>query len=254
MTQEPAQRRMKLICCEVFFRETCHLLAQCPHQIDPEYLPKGLHDLGARPMRQRLQDVVDGIDASIYDAVLLGYGLCNNGLHHLEARSLPLVLPRAHDCITVFLSSRQRYNQSFQENPGTYYLTSGWIERGVAEGELRQFSIQETSGMNMTYAEMVEKYGEDNAEYLWEELCNYDRHYSRIGYIEMGVGPDGFFEQVARDRAREKGWSFCRMQGDLGMIRRLLHGEWNDEEFLVVPPRHRVVAKYDERIVHAEPV
>jgi len=40
----------------------------------------------------------------------------------------------------------------------------------------------------------------------------------------------------------------------MGLIERMLHGQWPEHEFLVVPPHHRVVARYDEDIVSAEPV
>ena len=45
---------------------------------------------------------------------------------------MPLVIPRAHDCIALFMGSRQRYREYFDAHPGTYYRTSGWIERDDA--------------------------------------------------------------------------------------------------------------------------
>ena len=38
------------------------------------------------------------------------------------------------------------------------------------------------------------------------------------------------------------------------MIQRLVDGNWDDKEFLTVPPGWRVVAKYDEKIVTAEEI
>ena len=37
------------------------------------------------------------------------------------------------------------------------------------------------------------------------------------------------------------------------LLERLIAGTWNDEDFLVVPPGHKVVTTYDERIITAEP-
>lgn len=247
-------KRLRLIACEVFLREMSALIASSPHQIDAGYLPKGLHDLGAKPMRSRLQQAVDGVDAESCDAILLGYGLCNNGLHHLEATSVPLVIPRAHDCITLFLGSRKRYMEVFQDKPGTYFLTSGWMERGGVGDDLKQFSIEEQNGMNMSYEELVEKYGEDNAEFLWEELCDTYKHYKRYAYIAMGVEPAHRFEAEAKERAAERGWEYERLEGDLGLLQRFLYGDWHEEDFLVVPVGHRIVANYADHIVHAEPV
>ena len=245
--------RLKLVSCEVFYREMCALVARSPHQVDVTFLPKGLHDLPATDMRGRLQAVIDSIPPE-YDAVLMGYGLCNNGLHHLEARGVPLVLPRAHDCITLFFGSRARYTDYFWNHPGTYFKTSGWIERGEATGELRQLSIGHLAGLDLTYEQMVEKYGEDNAAYLMETLGRGENHYGRISFIEMGVEPDDRFEQSARTTAQEKGWVFEKEKGDLTLLARLLNGEWNEADFLVVPPGYRVTARYDEGIIASEPV
>ena len=82
-------------------------------------------------MSARLTETLSRVDETRYDAVLLGYGLCSNGLVGMGARSIPLVVPRAHDCITLFLGSKERYLQYFQDNPGVYFMTSGWIGRGV---------------------------------------------------------------------------------------------------------------------------
>ena len=38
---------------------------------------------------------------------------------------------------------------------------------------MSQLSIQHMTGMDMSYEEMVKKYGEDNAKYLYEKLAKY---------------------------------------------------------------------------------
>jgi hypothetical protein len=246
--------KLKLIACEVLLRELCALTARSPHQVDFAFLPKGLHDIGASAMASRMQAAVDAADAPGFEALLLGYALCNNGIEGLKARTLPLIIPRGHDCMTLFLGSRQRYEQYFNDNPGTYFLTSGWLERGEATGELRQLSIATQSGMNMTYEELVEKYGEDNAKFLWEQLCDTTRNYRQISYIAMGVGPDNLFQLQAEARAREHQWTFDSVQGNLSLLERLVNGPWDEADFLTVPPGHKVVPTYDERIIAAEPV
>lgn len=245
--------RYKLISCEVFYREMCAVIAQAPHMVDVEFLPKGLHDIGAKGMSARLQAVLDAVDVTLYDAILFGYGLCNNGLVGLTAPAIPLVIPRAHDCITLFLGSKERYQEYFTAHPGVYFKTSGWIERGAPTGELSQLSIQHRTGMDRSYAELVEKYGEDNAQYLWEMLGNHHRNYSQYTFIEMGIEPDDRFERQTEADAAAKGWAYAKVQGDMGLIRRLIHGEWHEDEFLVVPPGWRVVARVNERIINAVP-
>lgn len=232
----------------------CDAVARSPHRVDVEFLPQGLHDLPSADMRSRVQEAVDRTDATAYDAVLLGYGLCNNGLHHIRSPGIPLVLPRAHDCITLFFGSKEKYLEYFHQFPGTYFKTSGWIERGNKPGDLSQFSIERMIGMDQTYEELVGAYGEDNAEYLFDTLCRIHKNYSQFTYIDMGVEPDDRFEQDTRREAEERGWTFRKEQGDMRLIRNLVGGNWGEEDFLVVPPGHRVVARYDEAILASEPV
>lgn len=244
--------RLKLLSCEIFYREFCAAVARSPNTVDVEFLPKGLHDIGSEGMLERLQAAVDRVDGLQYEAVLLGYGLCNNGLVGLTARQIPLVVPRAHDCITLFLGSAERYLEYFHNHPGVFFKTSGWIERGEAGGELSQLAIGKKLGMQQSFEELVARYGEDNARYLWGELGNLAKHYRQLTFIEMGIEPDGDFESRTREEAAERGWEFEKLAGDLGMIQRLVDGLWDEKEFLLVPPGWRVVAQYEQGIITAE--
>lgn len=243
--------RLKLIACEILYREFCAAVARSANQVDIEFLPKGLHDVGQAGMSARLAEVLGGIDESKYDAVLLGYALCSNGLVGLTARNVPLVVPRAHDCITFFLGSRERYLEYFQDHPGAYFKTSGWIERGDGLAQLGQDSIPQTAGMNRTYEELAAKYGEDNARFLYEQLCDMTRNYSRLTFIEMGIEPDDRFEQQTRREAAERGWTFEKLAGDMSLIQGLVDGPWDADRFLVVPPGCRIAASFDEGIIKA---
>jgi hypothetical protein len=244
--------RLKLISCEIFYREMCAAVARSPTQVDIEFLPKGLHDIGAPAMLDRLQAAVDHVDGMRYEAVLLGYGLCGTGLSGLTARSKPCVIPRAHDCITLFLGSKDRYTEYFNGHPGVYFKTTGWIERGEDLHQLGHSAIQNRIGMSVDYEELLAKYGEENARYLQEQLGDFARNYGQITFIEMGVEPDGRFEQRAREQAESRGWKFEKVKGDMSLIQRLVDGKWQGADFLVVPPGWRVVAKFDDRIVGAE--
>jgi len=246
--------RLQLISCEIFFREMCATLARYPNQIDVVFLPKGLHDIGAKPMRERLQAAVDQVDAGRYEAILLGYGLCGMGTSGLEARRLPIVIPRAHDCITLFLGSKERYLEYFNSNPGVYFETTGWLERGNGFAPSGQLPTQHLAGLAATYQELVDKYGEENAQFLFQELGDLTRKYGRFTFIEMGIEPDDRFERQTREEAARRGWKFEKIPGDLSLIRRLTDGPWDEEDFLVLQPGHRVAAANNDRILKAEPI
>ena len=244
--------RLKLISCEILFREVCASAARSPHQIDVEFMPKGLHDIAGKGMCERLQATLDAVDESRYDAILFGYALCGMGLAGLTARTRPVVLTRGHDCITLFLGSRRRYQEYFENNPGVYFKTSGWIERGTGLDQLGAEDFQTKFGMAQSYEELVEKYGRDNADYLWEQLGGYSKNYGKLTYIEMGVEPDDRFERETREEAAGRGMEFQKLRGDMRLFKRLLNGDWDGEDFLVLKPGQRVAARHDGSIMAAE--
>ena len=240
--------RIALVGCEVVLRELCDAVVRSPHQTDLVFLPKGLHDLGAKAMREEIQAHIDAADAGAAEAIVLGYGLCGTGLAGLVARSKPLVIPRAHDCITLLMGSRRRFDAYFAEHPGVYYRSAGWVERGQGLVPM----ARDRTGVTFTRDALVGRYGEDNGAFLYEELTRYQRAYSELAYIATEVDPDDRFESAARVEAAEKGWRFERLDGDLSLFRRLLAGDWADEDFLLVPPGGRIGVSYDDHIVKVE--
>jgi hypothetical protein len=240
---------LRVLCCEVFFREVCLLAAGSPHTIDLEFLPKGLHDLGVERMVPRLQEAIDGGPDRAYDAVVLVYGLCNNGIVGLKAPgAAKLVVPRAHDCITLFLGDRQRYHEYFNAHPGTYYRTTGWIEHADSTGAGEE-TVSQKLGLAFQYDDLVAKYGEDNAQYIMEAMGDQTEHYDRLTFIRMGLDGEAPFREQARREAERKGWAFDEQEGSLDLLRRLIHGEWDEADFLVLDPGQTIKPTHDDRVI-----
>ena len=242
--------KYKLFACEILFRELCSLAASSPNVIDLEFLSKGLHDIGRVEMSSLLAQRIAAVDESQYDAILLGYALCSGGVVGLSAKTIPLVVPRAHDCITLFLGDKKRYEEYFFANSGTYFQTTGWIERGANLTQDLPDSISEKLGLNMSMRQMIEKYGEDNAKFLRDQISKM-QFYTKLAFIETGVEPDDSFERQTRELAAERRWEFDKLSGDLSLLRRLLAGTWSDEDFLVVLPGQRIEFSYEGDIVRA---
>ena len=245
--------RLVLIACEIFYREVSAVVARSVNRVDVRFLPKGLHDIGQEKMQRKLAEALDDIDETQYDAAVLGYGLCNNGLVGLSARSIPLVVPRAHDCMTLFLGGKERYLEYFHNNPGVYFKTTGWIERGEGLQQFVDDSIQNENGIGQSYEQFVEKYGEDNAKFLYDQLSDLTRNYRQITFIEMGLEPDDSFERSSRELAQENGWKFEKIVGDMCLFRELVDGPWDEDRFLVLRPGERIAPSFDDRIIRAEP-
>jgi hypothetical protein len=234
--------RLKLIACDMLHREMSAALERTPHYVEVEFMPKGLHDIGCSPMQSQLQAAVDRVDASRFEAILLGYGLCGNGIDGLVSRALPLVVPRVHDCIALLMGSRQKYQDYFESHRGVYYRSTGWLERGT-DIQPRGYSLEE----------LVGRYGEEDGQYLHEQLSTYRNSYRQLTFIKTGVEPDESFEQLARDEAQKRGWKYELMEGSLRLFDQLLSGDWDERDFLVVPPGWRVRASYQEGVIDKEP-
>jgi hypothetical protein len=255
---ELKKRRLKFIGCEIIYREACWLAATSAFQVDVEFLRKGLHDLETPDMVARVQSAIDEVDPGAgYEAILLGYARCNDGLVGVRARDIPLVIPRAHDCITFFFGSRAAYREYFDAHPGTYYLTTGWTERNVPEGTdyarpaYGRQGIMGKLGLTESYEEMVEKYGKENADFLSASFGDWYKNYNAYLYLTMGVCDETAQIEAGRTSAKERGWSFETKEGSMTLLKRLFSGPW-DEDFVIVPPGHRIVARNDDWVLGSE--
>ncbi len=238
--------RLLLIGCGLLLREFSEAIVDSPNLIDVRFLPAGLHDSGAKKMRKKLQQEIDSVDTTCYDAIVLGYGLCGTGLSGLKAPGIPLVLPRAHDCITLLMGSRDQYSEYFKANSGVYFRSVGWLERAA------QMSDQLADGGLIPDREsLIAQYGEEDGEYLYEEATRYRRSYNKLTYIRTGSRLDDSFIEQAKVEAAENNWTYEEFDGNTKLFHRLLSGDW-ESDFLVVPPGGTIEATYDDDILRAK--
>lgn len=238
--------RLKLICCDVLTREICHELHATPNTVDPVFTSKGAHE---QPefLCGLIQKAIDEADnEGCYDAVILGYGLCGNAADGVTAGSIPLIIPRAHDCCTLFLGSKEKFIEYFGQNPSLEWSSSGYMERG--NSYIRQTQTGKLLGMDLEYEQLVERYGEENAEYIWETLYP-ERPGSELIFIDMPETSHlGYLDRM-RELAEEAGKDLKVYPGNIRLIKALLEGNWNEDEFLVVPPGKSIKAVYDQDII-----
>ena len=238
--------RLLLLGCGLLVRELSDAIVHSPHLVDAKFLPAGLHDSGAKSMRQRLQQEIDAADCSCYDAIVLGYALCGMGTAGLKAPAIPLVLPRAHDCITLLMGSREKYAEYFKANQGVYFRSVAWVERA---GQMHDQLF--AGGLSQDRETLIAKYGEEAGQYLYEEATRYHRSYSKLTYIRTASEFDDACAAQAQAEAKEKRWTYEEFAGSLTLFRRLLQGSW-DSDFLVVPSHNRIAATYNENIMRAD--
>ncbi|HNT24871.1 MAG TPA: DUF1638 domain-containing protein [Anaerolineales bacterium] len=174
----------------------------------------GLH-VNPGQLRTALQAAIDAA-AGQYDTIILGYGLCAQAMLGLRANGCRLVAPRVDDCIALFLGSQAAYRRQCQSEPGTYYLTKGWIEVGdtpFAE-----------------YDRMLARYGEQRARRIFRQMMG---HYTRLALINTGPQGLGKYRQYAQQTAEKFGLRFEEIEGSDTLIQKMLTGPW-DEDFVVL--------------------
>lgn len=242
---------LKIIACRVLFRELSLLAAQSENTVDTIFLDQRYHD---QPdgLRTALQEQINRIEAeepppahspyaknADYDAILLGYALCSNAIVGIRSTRYRLVVPRAHDCISLFLGSRKRYREYFDKHPGTYWYTRGWMENVLMPGKERY---------EKTYSHYAEQYGEDNAEYLMEMEQDWLSKYNQCTFIEWPEIPADEQRNEAQASSRYLNWAYDEQKGSSELLRDFVEGTW-DERFLVVEPGNTVSPTFDERII-----
>ncbi len=243
--------RLAIIGCMVMNREISHLTAQSGNVVRVWWLRQGLHDT-PDVLREELQHKIDEIERENQmlpahlrmEAVVLAYGLCSNGVIGLHSRSLPVIVPRCDDCISLFLGSAERYRKLFRELPGIYWYNNGWIEQAFTPSR-ENYARQR--------AQYAEEYGEENADYLMECTNNWMGQYRHCGFITCPLGDRLDYESYARQAAEDFGWQFTRVEGDMAYFDALVNGPWDDARFLTCPPHSCISAEYDERKFCAVP-
>jgi hypothetical protein len=203
--------RTKVIACATVIEEMLPLL---PPDVTYQVLDFGLH-LRPESLRATLQEAIDAAEA---DTVILGYGLCSMSVVGLRATNCTLIVPRVDDCIAIFLGSCQAYTHQVRQEPGTYYLTKGWIKA--------------SDTLLDEYEHAIEHYGQQRAERMMGLML---KHYTRLAYINTGQNDQARYRKYARRAAKILGLRYEELPGSNTLIKKMLYGPW-DDEFVVARP------------------
>ncbi len=187
------------------------------------FLDYGLHRLPNK-LTWTLQDAIDGIETP--SLVVLGYGLCGNGLAGIKAGRHTLLVPRADDCIAILLGSRQAYMREFEAVPGTYYLSKGWLESG-------SHPLKE-------HQEYVKKYGPKDAAWIMDQQF---QNYERLVLVSHNQTDMEKYRPQAQEVARyceQWGMRYEEILGSDAYVRRLVEAaaalDKVGNDFVVIPP------------------
>ena len=234
--------RIALLACSVFEREIALYAAGADHIVETRFFEMGLHDQPDK-LRAALQAALDELDArNDIIAVVLAYGLCGLGTAGLKPLRHKLVIPRAHDCITVFLGSKEHYAAHQKACPSCYYYTPGWNRERRVPGPQKIEALRES---------LAGKFDEDDVEFLIEtEREQWTRH-DTATYVDLGTDDAEAEGAYAKSCAESLGWKFEWLKGDATLLRDLLWSRWEGDRFQIIEPGQRLLHCPDERILRA---
>jgi len=241
-----ATKKFKVIACKVLLRELYLIASQTKATIDVMSMRQELHNTPDL-LRSTVQAAIDSCENEdeLYDAILLGYGLCSNGVVGLSSKKYPLVVPKGHDCITLLLGSKEKYKEIFDSfDGGIYWYSTGWIESTMQPGKERY---------ETTLAQYTEKYGEDNAQYLMEMEQAWFTNYKAAVYVGWEKLHQPQHWDYTQECAQYLGWKCAAYTGDEGLLQDMLEGEWDSDRFVVLQPGESIKATHDLEVLGAEP-
>lgn len=233
-------RKVAVIACAVLEIEIKHFAKDLPNVVHTELLEQGLHNDPPK-LRMQLQQAIDRVEGSCdAEAIVLGYGLCSRGTEGVKTSRAQLVIPRAHDCITLLLGSKEKYADYVKHNPGTYWYSPGWNKHHIPPGKERYDKL---------LAQYKEKFGEEDAEFLMETEQAWFSTYSRATYVHLGIGQTKQDVDYTRTCADWLKWSFDLQEGCPKLLKDLLSGPWDNERFLIVPAGQSFKMTADGRVI-----
>ncbi|QDR81644.1 DUF1638 domain-containing protein [Sporomusa termitida] len=206
--------RIKLIGCQATKNEVTGL--GLPATVDCEFLDFSWHAFPDE-LHQEIQRRIDA--SQNYDLIILTYGRCSHALAGLVSASVPMVVPAAHDCVSLLLGSDRRRQQLSARNPAVYYFSQGWLKYGrdpYAE-----------------YQEYLEKYGEEDALYLIQTLYG---KYEEAVFIRTCEGET--LRQCRQQVNRIAGffnWKVSEVPGDLALLAAVVNRELLPDVIRVAP-------------------
>ncbi len=234
------------IVCDVMKDEFKKYEAEAGNNLDCIFIEQYLHNTPDL-MNKKLQEAIDSVDDK-YDKILLGYGLCSNGVVGLVSQKHEILIPKVDDCISLFLGSKKRYLEEFQKDSATYYLCRGWIEYG---GDPYRGYLVWTDQEDKIPAEWIrskhiygqsQKYDRAMADFLFVEMM---KNYKQVTLIDND-DLEEIHKKYAQDMVDFMSTMLGRqiklkvIKGSSEFLRKLVKYEYDDVNFLKIKPGQKI--------------
>ncbi len=190
--------------------------------VEIRYLDQGLHRTPQK-LPPLIQEQIDQV-AGYADRVVLGYGLCSNGIVGVVPGRQGLIVPCCHDCIAFFLGSPEVHARIFKDRPGTYFLTPGWV-------------AEKKDPLGIVEEDYTPRHGRETSVWVMQEEL---KHYTHIALINTGVGNIEEVRERALENARFFEKEYEEIPGSLDYFKKVIWGPYEKKDFIVVSPENKI--------------
>ena len=239
---------IKIIGCSVFKNKLEEILKKTSLEFDVEFINMKNH-LDPEKLKEKIreeilktenEDIKDerNKNSQKYKKIILLFGLCGNSTAGLSS-SLPLIIPKVHDCCSIFLGSSKKFYELFETKLSSEWYTSDYLE------EMKKIQ-EEDPNFNMSYTtlkleDLISKYGEDNGTYLYETFSAMEKE---IIFIKTSNKNDE--ENIKK--LKEQYSSLEIMEGDLQLLNDIIIGTYSDE-ILYLNSGEKICCTYDINVI-----
>ena len=205
-----------IIACKTMEKELLAAMSRIPCSCEVRWLEAGMHNQ-PKKLNEQLQALLDA--CSEFDTVLLCMSLCGNAVAGLRTYDFQLIIPRCDDCISLLLGSSERRKKF----PATYFFTDGWLKSDKS--------------LWAEYQNCLQKYGKSRTDRIFSEMLS---HYCHLALVDTGCFDTIKAAQEIRKIAETFSLEYVQIEGTLDYIQRLLTGNWDTTDFIIVPKNSRL--------------
>ena len=216
--------------------------ANSPHEIKIDMIDKKLHTEPEK-LKREIQLRLDALKPE-WDFVVLGFGLCGGALNGIKSGKHTLIIPRCHDCISLFLGSKELYSDIVKkyQNRCYWFTPSFYKQKFLLIKKFRQERIEEYK----------EQYDEETSQYLIDVELGPLFKYTHLNLIDDLENPDNTLCQEAYILAEEFNWQVNKFNIGDSLFNAMYRGDFNENDFLTVIPNKTVMQSMDmNKIIEA---
>lgn len=207
-----------MLACPTLKYEIDAIMAELDVDYPVFYIPDELH-LRPENLRKYLADFIPRLRN--VDYLLLPMGKCGEGTTGVPSGSCTLVLPRSEDCISLLLAEESL--DEVNRPKYTYFFTQGWLDYEHA--------------FTKEYVKTVEKYGQETADQLMGMMYG---NYKYFGFVDTGYSDKEASIAEVEPLAKTVNTEIVELNAPLSMLRKMLALDFDDDNFLLVPPNSTV--------------